>query len=247
MHCKPALRRRHRPPPIPAPLWKALSILHLHGFRRIDCCPLFCCQAHYECQGRTVEAAGAPTPFDRLAIASLQREYFNMSCAGSGLLRRQAAAVLASCLLAAAACGGPAAAQAQPVKSVKDLKAALYTDMPMDRGGDACIRLLTTNGTVGCAAAGLAPVEGPLRRLDALLPAAEDYPGGGCRCGGCGWWMPLFDAFLSGCMNGGVQACPKHCLLCGSLDSSPAPATAIGPAAAAALQRRQCTCCPPPS
>lgn len=48
--------------------------------------------------------------------------------------------------------------------------------------GDACVRLLTATGTVGCAAPGTAPADGRLLRLTELLPSAEDYPGEAAAC-----------------------------------------------------------------
>lgn len=68
----------------------------------------------------------------------------------------------------------------QQIRSVADLQRAIYTEMRMmsntQSGGDACVRLLTASGTVGCAA-GRAAVQGRLLRLEALPPDADDYPG----------------------------------------------------------------------
>lgn len=66
------------------------------------------------------------------------------------------------------------------IETVTDLKETIYTRLPLGRGGisgDACVRLLTASGIVGCAApTGRAPTEGRLVRLLALRKP-EEYPG----------------------------------------------------------------------
>ena len=85
-------------------------------------------------------------------------------------------------LVAAAAL--PAVCAQSQITNVKDLRAAVYTEMDFSRGGDACVRLLNASGTIGCATPGRQPTEGRLQRLDALLPSSDDYPGA-CTV----WWM----------------------------------------------------------
>lgn len=97
-----------------------------------------------------------------------------------------AAVLLPSCLLLACLVGSAAA---QQISTVTDLKQRIYTTMPLGRGaaGDACVRLLTAGGEVGCAAPpGGQPTEGRLLRLEAVR-APEEYPGG-CRAQGGGCW-----------------------------------------------------------
>eukprot|EP00887_Chlorella_sp_A99_P003619 scaffold7.g3619.t1 len=65
--------------------------------------------------------------------------------------------------------------QPQLVSNSKELQEAMY---PRMKGGDACVRLLNATGQIGCAAPGGRDAVGTLVRVDALLPAAADYPDG---------------------------------------------------------------------
>lgn len=81
------------------------------------------------------------------------------------------------CMAAFAALAQTAQAQSQ-ITNVKDLKAAVYTEMQFSQGGgDACVRLLNASGIIGCSTPGRQRVEGRLQRLEALLPSPDDYPG----------------------------------------------------------------------
>ena len=113
-----------------------------------------------------------------------------MPCAARTWLRQSM--LMACCLLSVAGA-------APPVSTVKELKAAIYTDMPMNQGGDACVRLLHVNGTVGCAApSGRKSVEGMLMRLDQLRPTAADYPG---VHPGCPLWLAVVHATIAAGMH----------------------------------------------
>lgn len=88
-----------------------------------------------------------------------------------------------------------AAQEHSQITNVKDLEAAIYTEAAFAPKGsaDACVRLLHARGAAGCATPGRGPAEGRLQRLDALLPSADDYPGGlflimmMLRCCAAGW------------------------------------------------------------
>ncbi len=91
----------------------------------------------------------------------------------------------ALCCLAALAAVVPAALAQSQITNVKDLKAAVYTEMDFSQGGDACVRLLNASGTIGCTAPSRQRVEGRLQRLDELLPSPDDYPGAIVWLAGC--------------------------------------------------------------
>ncbi|PRW57704.1 nicastrin isoform X2 isoform A [Chlorella sorokiniana] len=116
-------------------------------------------------QPQSSRSTGRATPVAAAAAGATMR----------GLLRR------ALCCLAALAVLVPAVQAQSQITNVKDLKAAVYTEMTFtggSGGGDACVRLLNASGTIGCATPSRQRVEGRLQRLDTLLPSPDDYPDG---------------------------------------------------------------------
>lgn len=78
------------------------------------------------------------------------------------------AALLYSLLLFNLGIGASWAHPALHVRMAKDLAHALFHEVQ----ADACVRLLHRNGTVGCASAGSAAVQGPL--LDLRNSSVDD-------------------------------------------------------------------------
>jgi len=60
------------------------------------------------------------------------------------------------------------------ITNSKDLQDSIYTNLQLP-GGGACIRLLTRNGVVGCAAPSSIPITGPLLAVTATT-SADDIP-----------------------------------------------------------------------